>query len=1022
MEQEGKKGNGRQKKKKGMAGKMIRTILSVVLSIVLVFLMFMANTALASNYRMVDCILGSVGKKIDQSGASTAGLDLEYNKSDYSKDDIEAAETDLKKRISAEGVVLLKNEDNALPLDENTTFSFFSANSAKLSVGGGMLGGGRSLKDVFEESGTKLNATLWDFYAEDDGKNYGLASGSISYGDAEDFRINECPLSVLKESGVLDSVQGTTPVYLLKRVAGEGRDMPRSMYNHADSIEDKQKTYLEPDTTELEILQYLNDNFENTILVINSNAALELGWLADFPNIRSILYAPDGMLALSDILTGKTNPSGRTVDTFAADALASPAAQNFGDYQYYNEDGTATKYNYVSYAEGIYVGYKYYETRYEDVVLGQGNAGDYDYQSQVCYPFGYGLSYTDFAWENQKTSWKDGVCTVTLDVTNTGDRAGKDVIEIYAQSPYTQYDKDNQVEKASAELVGYGKTQELEPNETETVTITFNEEQLKSYDYRQAKTYILDAGTYYITAGRNAHDAVNNILAAKGVSDPKMTDKGDETLVSVYEPSNTDVDSQKYSKDTYSGTEITNLFDEAAGDVAYLSRSDWEGTWPEHDGTAGSEISTWGNEINGTDSDGNPASFVYTKTLDAELLAKIDAADSLNPEDTSAFSNEEIIYRQDNGLALIDMRGLDFDDPQWDTLLNQLTPDDYYMMIAASGYGTEFLKSVNKPFCVDADTAAGLIYGGTGSMYPNMMTLAQTWNQDLALEYGTMIGNEAIIGGADGWYAPSMNIHRTPFSGRNGEYYSEDSFLSGTVASKEVLGAASKGMYAYIKHFAFNDQENHRGDRPGQYSVCTWLNEQAAREIYLVPFEMCMKAGNVELNYVQKDDNGDFKNQTREIRACQAVMTAFNRVGYTWTGASYPLLTGILRDEWAFNGFVLTDNANTGEFMDGYQMIAAGGDGKLTYVEESARFNYDENDAATYHYGRAAMHRMLYTIANSKAMNGAMPGSRFVDVRTISDNVILAVNIVCPVLILLMIILTIRRFRRKNSGIQKVTN
>lgn len=285
-----------------------------------------------------------------------------------------------------------------------------------------------------------------------------------------------------------------------------------------------------------------------------------------------------------------------------------------------------------------------------------------------------------------------------------------------------------------------------------------------------------------------------------------------------------------------------------------------------------------------------------------------------------------------------------------------------------------------------------------------------------------MIGNEAIIGGADGWYAPSMNIHRTPFSGRNGEYYSEDSFLSGTVASKEVLGAASKGMYAYIKHFAFNDQENHRGDRPGQYSVCTWLNEQAAREIYLVPFEMCMKAGNVELNYVQKDDNGDFKNQTREIRACQAVMTAFNRVGYTWTGASYPLLTGILRDEWAFNGFVLTDNANTGEFMDGYQMIAAGGDGKLTYVEESARFNYDENDAATYHYGRAAMHRMLYTIANSKAMNGAMPGSRFVDVRTISDNVILAVNIVCPVLILLMIILTIRRFRRKNSGIQKVTN
>lgn len=1006
-----------------MTGKIIRTVLSLLLVIIMIILMIAANTALRSNDRMVNSILGDVGKTIDNSEAQTEGLDLEYNKSDYTAEEITTAEDDLKQRISEEGLVLLKNDGSYLPLSADTTFSFFSVNSTKLSIGGGMLGGGTTLKDVFEAKNVRINDTLWNFYTEGKGSDYGLSSGSVSFGDAEDFRINECPLSVIQaDEDVVSSMEGTVPVYVLKRVAGEGRDMPRSMYNHADSMEDRQKTYLEPDSTELEILQYLNDNFKNTVLVINSNAALELDWLADFPNIHSVIYAPDGLLALPDVLTGTVNPSGRTVDTFAADALASPAAQNFGDYQYYNEDGTPTKYNYVSYAEGIYVGYKYYETRYEDVVLGQGNAGDYDYQSEVCYPFGYGLSYTDFQWSGQTTSWNNGVCTVTVDVTNTGDMAGRDVVEIYAQSPYTEYDRKYNVEKASIELVGYEKTKLLEPGETETITVTFNEEQLKSYDYTNAGTYILDTGTYYITAGKNAHDAINNILAAKGIDSDRMTAEGNVERVSEYIPSNTNTDTTKYSTDSYSGTEIKNLFDDAQGDITYLSRSDWQGTWPQHDGEPGTEISTWGNEINGTDENGDPASYVYTKTITEAEQAEMDAFESGNPTDPESF-DEEIVYGADNGLSLIDMRGLDFDDPLWDDLLDQLTPEDYYTMIAQSGYGTDFLASVNKPFCTDADAASGLIYGGTGSFFPNMMTLAQTWNKDLASDYGTMIGNEAVLGGADGWYAPSMNIHRTPFSGRNGEYYSEDSFLSGTVASLEVYGAASKGMYTYIKHFAFNDQENHRGDRTGQYGLCTWLNEQAAREIYLVPFEMCMKIGDIELNYVQEKADGTYENATRQIRACQAVMTAFNRIGATWTGASYPLITGILREEWAFNGFVLTDNANTGEFMDGYQMIEAGADGKLTYSKEFARFDYDENDPATYHYGRQSMHRMLYTIANSKAMNGAMPGSVFKDTMTLVDKVILGVNIVGVVMIALMVLLTVRRFgKRPPITIEKKNN
>ncbi|HBG3382925.1 TPA: glycoside hydrolase family 3 C-terminal domain-containing protein, partial [Clostridioides difficile] len=319
---------------------------------------------------------------------------------------------------------------------------------------------------------------------------------------------------------VLDSAEGTTPVFVLRRVAGEGRDMPRSMYNHADNPEDQDRTYLEPDSTELEILQYLNDNFDNTVLVVNTASALDLDFLEDMPNIKSVLFVPNtgtyGLDSLAGILAGDINPSARTADTFSGEPLASPAAQNYGDYQYLDENGELVGYNYVSYAEGIYVGYKYYETRYEDMVMGTGNAGDFSYAAEVTHPFGFGLSYTDFAWSDFSTAWDGDTCTATVNVTNTGDIAGKDVVELYAQSPYTDYDRANGIEKAAVELVGLGKTKLLEPGESQTIEITFDEEQLKAYDANGAKTYILDAGTYYVTAGKNAHDAVNNILAAKG--------------------------------------------------------------------------------------------------------------------------------------------------------------------------------------------------------------------------------------------------------------------------------------------------------------------------------------------------------------------------------------------------------------------------------------------------------------------------------------------------------------------------
>lgn len=966
-------------KKRGGAGRIVARVTGAVLAVVFIALIVAANAILPNYTQVINSYLG-VEQGWDNSGVNTEGLDLEYSKADHkSREDLAAYEEELDKQIAAEGIVLLENDDASLPLAEGTTLSFVSGNSRSLGTGSaGILAStmgveGETVDAVtpaMEAAGLKVNQTLVEFYASGAGSEYVMGPGSVSYGDDEDFSINECPLSVMREAGVLDSLQGTTPVFVMKRVAGEGRDMPRSMYNHASNAEDQARTYLEPDSTELEILQYLNDNFDNTVLLITSNNALDLDWLAQFPNIKSVLYAPSlgtyGIDSLASVLAGDVNPSGRTKDTFAADPLSAPAAQNFGDYQYLDESGELTKYNYVSYEEGIYVGYRYYETRYEDVVLGQGNAGDFDYAAEVCYPFGYGLSYTTFEWSDFETTWDGGECTATVTVTNTGGVAGKDVVELYAQSPYTDYDRANGVEKAAVTLVGFAKTQLLEPGASQTVEVTFDESQLASYDYQGAKTWILDAGTYYVTAAGNSHEAVNNVLAAKGAAV-----EGNVAMTATYLPDNAEVDAITYATDGLTGEKITNRLDDAAGDLTYLTRSDWTGTFPTHDGEPTSQVSTWGNEINGDDG----VSYTYGKAASADLIAQLDSTDSGNP-DAQAWDGD-LVYGAENGLTLIEMRGLEYDDPQWDALLDQLTPEDYDILITQAGYGTDYIASVEKPAGTDADSTSGWSWGGIGMTFCNPAMVAQTWNVELAYELGICIGDESLYGGATGWYAPAMNINRTAFSGRAGEYFSEDGFLSGALASQEVKGAAEKGVYTLIKHFAFNDQENHRGDRTGQYSMATWLNEQSAREIYLRPFEMCMKVGDVEVNYVRETGDGTYENATTTMAACQGLMTAFNRIGATWVGGDYDLITGIVRTEWGFDGWIITDNADTGVFMNAGQMIEAGADSKLTASDPTDTWTFDENDPVQYRYARDAVHHLLYVMANTHCMNGAMPGSHY---------------------------------------------
>ncbi len=996
---EGGTGGVRTVSRARKVGRVIKTILKSVLVVVLAVAMVGVNIMLPNSMiaRMVNNIAG-YQQSWDNSKANTAGLDLDYYKADYDKDSIGDAEKQLDRQIANEGYVLLKNDGNTMPFEQGTTFSFFgesvknlTATQSILTQFTGAKGNSNLLKDSFESRGLEVNQTLMDFYTKGAGSKYTMGTGSINFGAAEDFRINECPLSELEfADGVLDSTKGTVPVFVMRRVAGEGRDMPRSMYNHATSAEDKAKTYLEPDSTELEILQYINDNFDNGVVILNTASALNLGWLEQFPNIKSVLFVPStgtyGTDSLADIFAGEVSPSGKTVDTFEANSLNSPAAQNYGDYQYIDGDGNLTGYSYVSYAEGIYVGYRYYETRYEDAVLGQGNAGDFDYDSEVVYPFGYGLSYTTFGWSNYQASWDGTTCTVSVDVTNTGDVAGKDVVEVYAQSPYTDYDRANGVEKSAVQLVNYGKTRLLEPGETQTVSVTFDQDMLKAYDANGAKTYILDAGTYYVTAAHDSHDAVNNVLAAKGANVA-----GDASRVSTYVPSNTDVDTITYATDTKSGAEITNLFDDAKGDITYLTRADWEGTFPKHDGTPlEGNVSTWGAEINAVDENGNPVSYAWGKVASPELIDCLKGLDSGNPVSDATIADTPV-YGQDNGISLIDLRGKDYNDPMWDQLLDELSAEDYRELVGHSGYGSNFVQSIGKPFNIDADTAAGLIYGGTGMMFCSPVVMAQTWNQDLASAYGAMIGNEANIGGTTGWYAPSMNIHRTPFTGRNGEYYSEDPVISGTVASLEIKGAAEKGVYSTIKHFALNDQENHRGDGGIEQGCATWSNEQAIREIYVKPFDICMHVGTVDENYVEQGADGSYSMATTKVDACQAIMSAFNRVGATWAGGNYALLTSLARNEWGFNGWIVTDSANSAApYMDSSQMIRAGGDSRLRSNENN--YQYDANNSAEYHYAREAIHHLLYVTANSKAMEGAMPGSVYVPGLQAVDKVRIGVT------------------------------
>ncbi len=935
----------------------------------------------------------------------TKGADVEYYKSDFSSpSELYAYEEAKVAEIVTEGITLFEN-NGILPLATGTTLSIFSHSSVDLVSGGSGSGSGsfeltKDLKEGLENAGFRVNESLWNFYKSGAGSSYKRGTGVTNYGADLDWSINECPLSVItSDSALVNSFSGTVAMFVLSRTGGEGGDEARDMAAFGGQ---SGQHYLEPDATELEIISYLNQNFDDVIILVNCNNAIELGWIADYENISAVINFPGagrtGTYGLGYMMRGydangqEISASGRLVDTWVYDNFSSPAMQNMGDFRF-----TDTNYYYVNYSEGIYVGYKYYETRYEDVVTGRANAGSYDYATTVTYPFGYGLSYTKFQWSGFTMSAPDenGNIEVTVQVKNVGSRYGKDVVQIYASMPY----KGN-VEKASVNLVGFAKTKNLAPDETETIKITVSLKDMTSYDVNAnggKGGYILDEGNYYITAAGNAHEAINAILEqrlitesgfsldASKIVDAKEDDSSilvGESMVGVYVQEN--YDSTTYSVVSEGLKTIENQFSDAKlSDAVYLSRSNW--------------VAMEGNGLRyGAISDALSKAEVggkqFQATASEELKAALKSFFSLNPDEGKSVL--KITTDKDYDIDLIDLRGLPYDDPMWDLLLDQINLSELSKLIDECGYCSPEMQSINKPKVNDLDGPAGLndiiahgsmpIGDGLRAMtWPTQYMLACSWNVVLAEDMGRGIAEDGLYSDTVGWYGPGMNIHRTPFAGRNFEYYSEDAFISGALGKAEVNGAAQKGMYAFIKHFALNDQETHRDER----GLATFAEEQAIREIYLKPFEMTIVDNYVEIFYnePQKDESGEIVSyvaRTTTVPAATAIMTSFNRIGATWAGGHYPLITNVLRGEWGFNGFVLTDyevGSGKGSYMDTLQTLAAGGDGKLKTVGMDALFGFDISKHVAYQvYGRDAAHHILYTVVNSAGMNGFVHGVQFV--------------------------------------------
>lgn len=819
----------------------------------------------------------------------------------------EAAE--VAEEIMEDGIVLLKNE-SLLPLNETKKLNIFGWESINPAYGGAGSGGINDLYDIvslnqgLENAGFSINQELVDFY-----NNYGADNPEMSI-QKQSWTLPEPPVDTYSDELIKSAKEySDVAVVVLSRKAGEGHndipmDVRKAAYdNNSDEYDDfpEGEHYLQLSQTERDMVDMVCSNFDNVIVVYNGANQFELGFADEYPQIKSVVWCPGtgnvGFNALGKVFSGEVNPSGKTPDTFIYDMTTAPWWNNAEKTEYTNladmavegmNAGTAQVYApaFTNYVEGIYVGYKYYETAAQE--------GAIDYDKTVQYPFGYGLSYTEFEQKMGELEEKDGQISVDVEVTNTGDVAGKDVVEVYYKPPYT----NGGIEKSSANLIEFAKTNLLQPGESQTVTVTFSIEDMASYDENNAKAYVLEKGDYVISINSDSHTVLD-----------QKTYTADKDV--VYKGEN-----KRASDDTAA----TNVFEDAKGDITYLSRADHFANYEEATAApASAEL-------------GEPYVSEY------HLNSNFDKTTYLNDEDVMPTTGA------DNGLTLADMRDADYDDPRWEKLLDQLTVDEMANMIAMAGYQTAAMDSVGKVATLDFDGPAAINnnFTGVGSIgFPIEVVVASTWNKELAQAWGECMGKISQEMGAEGWYAPGMNTHRTAFGARNYEYFSEDGVLAGNMGAKAVEGARKYGVYSYIKHFAL-----YEGNAK---MVSVWSNEQAIREIYLKPFEISVKQG-----------------------GANAVMVSWSFLGDKWTGESSNLMNTVLRDEWGFRGMALTDffRNNGHGFMNADAALANGVDVMLS------TFNGEENNVANPEHPtsvlqmRNACKNVMYTVVSSWAYDG----------------------------------------------------
>ena len=811
--------------------------------------------------------------------------------------------------IMEDGIVLLKNE-SLLPLNETKKLNIFGWESINPAYGGAGSGGINDLYDIvslnqgLENAGFSINQELVDFY-----NNYGADNPEMSI-QKQSWTLPEPPVDTYSDELIKSAKEySDVAVVVLSRKAGEGHndipmDVRKAAYdNNSDEYDDfpEGEHYLQLSQTERDMVDMVCSNFDNVIVVYNGANQFELGFADEYPQIKSVVWCPGtgnvGFNALGKVFSGEVNPSGKTPDTFIYDMTTAPWWNNAEKTEYTNladmavegmNAGTAQVYApaFTNYVEGIYVGYKYYETAAQE--------GAIDYDKTVQYPFGYGLSYTEFEQKMGELEEKDGQISVDVEVTNTGDVAGKDVVEVYYKPPYT----NGGIEKSSANLIEFAKTNLLQPGESQTVTVTFSIEDMASYDENNAKAYVLEKGDYVISINSDSHTVLD-----------QKTYTADKDV--VYKGEN-----KRASDDTAA----TNVFEDAKGDITYLSRADHFANYEEATAApASAEL-------------GEPYVSEY------HLNSNFDKTTYLNDEDVMPTTGA------DNGLTLADMRDADYDDPRWEKLLDQLTVDEMANMIAMAGYQTAAMDSVGKVATLDFDGPAAINnnFTGVGSIgFPIEVVVASTWNKELAQAWGECMGKISQEMGAEGWYAPGMNTHRTAFGARNYEYFSEDGVLAGNMGAKAVEGARNYGVYSYIKHFAL-----YEGNAK---MVSVWSNEQAIREIYLKPFEISVKQG-----------------------GANAVMVSWSFLGDKWTGESSNLMNTVLRDEWGFRGMALTDffRNNGHGFMNADAALANGVDAMLS------TFNGEENNVANPEHPtsvlqmRNACKNVMYTVVSSWAYDG----------------------------------------------------